>query len=298
MRPRGPLPRRYTFGILTTVAKDIFRSSYHAELLSGVFKRAFEKYCDLKIIPYRALLHTGISNILHRHSLDGLMIMTWRWIHPRFCQLIENTRDTRVLVVNDPLPGLGVNIVQTDVAAGMRLAVNFLFQKNMRRIGMLHGPRHVTFRVRRKKVQIPFIDTQLKLNGFTKASGKRGIKVRKEWIRMTRANSESEGYRVMKKWLCDKDLPRAILCGNDDLAFGAIKAVRERGFHCPGDMAVIGFDDNNRAGTHVPPLTTIRQPLMKMGEDAVNILLGKIGRPGSAAISKKYLPQLIIRKSA
>ncbi len=298
MRPHRPLSRRYTFGILTTVAKDIFHSNYHAELLSGVFKRAFEKHCDLKIIPYRALLHADISHILRWHSLDGLMIMTWRWIHPWFCQLIENTRDTRVLVVNDPLPGLGVNMVQTDVAAGMRLAVNFLFRKKIRKIGMLHGPRQVTFRIRHKKVQIPFIDTQLKLDGFAKVTGERGIEARKEWIRMTRANSESEGYRVMKGWLCDKDLPQAILCGNDDLAFGAIKAVHECGFHCPGDMSVIGFDDNNRAGTHVPPLTTIRQPLMKMGEDAVNILLEKIGRPASGAISKKYLPQLIIRKSA
>jgi len=98
----------------------------------------------------------------------------------------------------------------------------------------------------------------------------------------------------MKEWLREKDLPEAIVCGNDDLAFGALKAMKAAGKVLP----VIGFDDNKRAASFDPSLTTIRQPLRRMGKDAVDILVRQIkGSPGWP-VSKKYLPKLIVRKSA
>ena len=102
----------------------------------------------------------------------------------------------------------------------------------------------------------------------------------------------------MKGWLCEKDLPQAIVCGNDDLAFGALKALKEAGKRVPQDIAVIGFDDNKRAKKFSPPLTTVRQPLAQMGKDAVDILIRQIERPSPGPISKKYLPRLVVRKTA
>ncbi len=102
----------------------------------------------------------------------------------------------------------------------------------------------------------------------------------------------------MKKWLREKNFPEAIVCGNDDLAFGALKALKESGKRAPQDMAVIGFDDNERAKSFSPPLTTLRQPLAQMGKDAVDILTRQIECPSSRPISKRYLPKLIVRKTA
>ena len=121
-----------------------------------------------------------------------------------------------------------------------------------------------------------------------------GIRFKESGFRSGNANSEAEGYRVMKEWLREKDLPEAIVCGNDDLAFGALKAVRGSG----KKIAVTGFDDNARAKSFRPPLTTVRQPLKQMGKDAVDILLHQIKEPSVRLISKKYLPKLVARKSA
>lgn len=286
--------RSLSFGILTTPAKDIFHSNYHLALLGGIMPRIKAAGGRLKIIMMPSRPYKSLEEILCRHGLDGLLILTWRWIHPRVARLIERTRHKRVLVVNDPVPKLGVNIVYTDTDAGMAQAVTHLVKKSRSRIGMLHGPWEVPFKVGQKKVKVPFIDTQLKVRGFLRALKVKRIPCDPAWLRSGTANSESEGYRVMKDWLREKDLPEAIVCGNDDLAFGVLRALKGS----KKSMAVIGFDDNERAKSFSPPLTTVRQPLAQMGRDAVDILMRQIKGAVSHSISKRYLPKLIIRKTA
>lgn len=285
---------RYTFGILTTVAKDIFRSNYHAELLSGIFRRAAGLGHAVKIFTPRAVPYHSLDEILLERELDGLLILTWRWIHPDIARLIETTRHDRVLVFNDPVPGLRVHHLYTDIAAGMRLAVGHLRKKKYHRIGMLHGPLEIPFQAGNRTIKVPFTDTQLKEKGFLQALRSKRVASNRSWIRSGKANTEAEGYRVMKSWLCEERLPEALVCGNDDLAFGALKAVRESS----KKMAVIGFDDHERAKSFCPPLTTIRQPLVQMAGDAVALLVRQLEKPSVQIISRRYMPKLILRKTA
>ncbi len=203
-----------------------------------------------------------------------------------------------MLVVNDPLPRIGVNIVYTDTDAGMRQAVARLVKKGRAGIGMVHGPVSVTFKQGKKTARVPFIDTLLKRRGFMEALRAERVSLRAKWMRATAANTEAEGYRVMKDWLKEKNIPDSIVCGNDDLAFGVLKAIREAGKCVLRDIAVTGFDDNERAKSSKPPLTTVRQPLARMGKEAVDILVRQIRRPDGKPISRKYLPELIVRKTA
>ena len=285
---------RYTFGVLTTVAKDLFRSRYHAELLSGIFRRLAGLGHGLKLFTLPLRPYHSLDEILQEQGLDGLLILTWRWVHPGIARLIETTRHERVLVFNDPVPGLRVNHVYTDVAAGMVQAVAHLIKKKYRKIGMLHGPAEIPFQIGKKTVRVPFIDTRLKEKGFIRALKAKGVPYHRRWIRAGKANSEVEGYRVMKQWLREKKLPDAILCGNDDLAFGALTALQETG----RKIAVIGFDDLERAKSFTPSLTTVRQPLVRMGEDAAGILIAQREASSPAIVSRRYLPKLIVRKSA
>jgi len=297
-RPRcskGSLAKRrsYVFGILTTPAKDIFHSNYHLGLLAGILPKIKAARSRLKIAMMPSKPYKNLDQILTKHGLDGLLILTWRWIHPEIVRLIETSCHDRVLVINDPVPGLRVNNLYTDTDAGLAQAVAYLVKKGSRKIGMLHGPWEVPFKVGQSKVKVPFIDTQLKVRGFLRALKAQRIPCDQEWLRSGAANSEAEGFRVMEKWLREKDLPEAILCGNDDLAFGALRALKESGKR----MAVIGFDDNERAKSFSPPLTTVRQPLAQMGKDAVDILIRKIEGRSPRPISKRYFPKLIVRKT-
>lgn len=71
----------------------------------------------------------------------------------------------------------------------------------------------------------------------------------------------------------------AIFCGNDLIAIGAMKEIKEKGFRIPKDIGVMGFDDIYLAGLVEPSLTTIRQPNYKMGYKAMELLLENINNP-------------------
>jgi DNA-binding LacI/PurR family transcriptional regulator len=81
--------------------------------------------------------------------------------------------------------------------------------------------------------------------------------------------------------------PTAIVAANDMMAFGVIEAARELGIRIPNDLSVAGFDDLPSPGEHYPSLTTVRQPVAKMGEMSARHLL--------AALAKNILPKIQIR---
>jgi LacI family transcriptional regulator len=69
------------------------------------------------------------------------------------------------------------------------------------------------------------------------------------------------------------DLPTAMVCANDEMAFGAIRAIQENGLNVPDDIAIVGFDDIYASQNYNPPLTTIKVPRKQWGTIAAQSLL-------------------------
>ena len=98
--------------------------------------------------------------------------------------------------------------------------------------------------------------------------------------------------------LIEKKRPfTALFAYNDISAMGAIRAFQEAGLHVPGDISVVGFDDIPGAAFHYPSLTTIRQPLRRMGEMAVEMLVGQIEREKEWQREIAVQPEIVIRES-
>jgi LacI family transcriptional regulator len=90
----------------------------------------------------------------------------------------------------------------------------------------------------------------------------------------------------------------AIFCFNDTSAIGAIRAIEDVGLSCPRDISVIGFDDILVAEYTNPRLTTVRQPLRKMGTTAAEILVKRIQNPDQPfSDTIWFTPELIVRES-
>jgi LacI family transcriptional regulator len=88
--------------------------------------------------------------------------------------------------------------------------------------------------------------------------------------------TEAGGAAAVRALIADGRVPRAIVCGNDEMALGALTALRAARLRVPGDVAVTGFDDIS-AGRHVrPALTTVRQPMRELGERSVRLLFERI----------------------
>lgn len=88
------------------------------------------------------------------------------------------------------------------------------------------------------------------------------------------------GRREAARMLAGKARPTALVCFNDKVAVGALRAAHEGGLHVPQDLSVVGFDDSELSAASSPSLTTVRQPLPEMGRIGVSRLLRLIdGHP-------------------
>ncbi|MBA7556659.1 HTH-type transcriptional repressor PurR [subsurface metagenome] len=115
---------------------------------------------------------------------------------------------------------------------------------------------------------------------------------------MESINTQESGYEAMQKLLESSLVPTAVFVANDLDAIGAMKAVKEKGLRIPEDIAFIGFDDIQLASYTEPSLTTVRQPIFKMGTTAISLLVQLIERKGKEPLKVELPTQLIIRKSS
>jgi LacI family transcriptional regulator len=94
-----------------------------------------------------------------------------------------------------------------------------------------------------------------------------------------------------------RELPDAIICGNDQMAIGAIRELQAVGIRVPAQVAVVGFDDLPLSALLAPPLTTVHQPMRLLGERACALLLQRIADPALPPRAERLPAELIIRES-
>lgn len=95
-------------------------------------------------------------------------------------------------------------------------------------------------------------------------------------IFLTGTNTEESGYDLAMKLLSGPERPDALVTANDNMAVGAYRAIHELGLRIPEDIAVASFNDISVARFLNPPLTTVRLPAEKIGENAVDLLVERL----------------------
>jgi len=130
--------------------------------------------------------------------------------------------------------------------------------------------------------RIAIITGQLKLSngldrleGFRKALQQAGLPLREEYLQQGDFRWES-GYTCALKLLRLAIPPTAVFCCNNQMTLGLMRALGESGVACPGRISVLGFDDFDWAASFNPQLTTVAQPTLEMGKQAVQMLLRNV----------------------
>jgi DNA-binding LacI/PurR family transcriptional regulator len=90
----------------------------------------------------------------------------------------------------------------------------------------------------------------------------------------------------------------AVLCGNDQMALGLLRALAEHGRQVPDDVSVVGFDDIPEAAFFLPPLTTVRQDFGELGKRALRLLLDRISGERLILPTLPIAPDLVVRASS
>ena len=174
--------------------------------------------------------------------------------------------------------------IKFDMRNSVEIVLNYIFKLNHKKIGLLVG---------RNKVVKNLVDFREKY--FKEIMVKNGL-YREEYLQIGDFSMES-GYIMMKEILKLEDRPTAVFCGNDSIAMGAYKAIRENKLKIPEDISIIGFNDLKLSQYFIPPLTTIKIDTKLIAQETVNSLVELL--EGKRNYHKKvFLPiELIERQS-
>lgn len=109
---------------------------------------------------------------------------------------------------------------------------------------------------------------------------------------------EEYAYNAVSHYLDQGGKLEGVFAVNDDVAYGAIRALQARGIRVPDEVSVVGFDNQDTSAFFLPPLTTVAQPMREIGQKAASLLLERIHKGRSVPQQQILLaPQLVVRQS-
>src|SRR5437660_12715887 len=142
-------------------------------------------------------------------------------------------------------------------------------------------------------------DSTVRWNASCEVAQQLGIRIRPELTIQLEGfdSTPGIGYSFTKRLLARNQPFTALFAYNDIAAIGAIWAFHEAGLHVPQDISVVGFDDIPGAAYANPGLTTVRQPLVKMGQIAAQTVVDLIEGRGEYVPEIAIEPEFVVRQS-
>lgn len=221
----------------------------------------------------------SLARSLLTGGADGIILLTGHYPD----SLREAPRaHGRLVAVSERLEEDDVPCVTIDNVEASRTATEHLLALGHRRIAHLAGPPGN-------------ILTALRLRGYHEAMARAGQPVLPEMV-LGGDFSIAAGEAATAALLALPEPPTAVVCANDDIAIGAMKAARERGVAVPAALSVTGFDDIEMAYAVQPALTTIRQPREDFGRTAARMLLSLLD--GKKTVPDQQLNAMLIARAS
>ncbi len=195
-------------------------------------------------------------NGLLRRQVDGLILHVDHLTEPELESICHRNK-TPIVVVNRLLPGARDRCIYVDNHEGGRIATNHLLNAGHLRIACITGPQFKT-------------DSRDRLAGYQRALSDAGLPAPGDYV--IEADYTEPGGRAAALQLLERGTGfTGLFCGNDLMAFGAIRALKDAGIRVPDDVAVVGYDDIVMAAYFEPGLTTVHLPIGVMGREAMRL---------------------------
>lgn len=252
-------------------------SSFTAEVMKGVSTAAVE-------LGYDLMLHTKDVPVdreaatLADGRVDGALIL-----RDEDDPIIADLSRQKFPCVRFFSRGTdGAPFVDADNVAGGQLATDHLLSLGHTRIAMIRGAEHST-------------SSNDRLAGYRRAYAQHGLQAKLEWeLEIPSATSDFDSLRKVMR---SENPPTALFVWSDDVALACIAVLHELGLSVPNDVSVVGFDSLEVCDRSVPPLTSVKQPVMEMAHRATHILAAIIRGEEPAETQVLYPLQLDLRAS-
>jgi LacI family transcriptional regulator len=214
--------------------------------------------------------------MLRQRSVEGFIVID---------TALEKPLPLPTVVISGHRNHEGITNIVLNHDRAAHLALEHLVQLGHERIAFIQGQPYSA-------------DSETRWKAIERAAESLGLDIQEELIVQLEIDTFSPyvGYPVVRRLLQRTHDFTALFAYNDLSAIGALRALRDSGLRVPEDVSVVGFDDINSAAFQIPSLTTIRQPLDKMGAIAGEILLQRI-QGGANPVEIMVDPELVIRES-
>lgn len=254
---------------------------FYLEIIKGVEDTAISQnynilLCETDSNPERENIY---FDLIKKKVADGIISMDPAVNVETLKKLAENYA---IIQCSEYEECSGIPYVTIDNEEASYRAVKHLIKIGHEKIALMNSDEKYLYARQRKM-------------GYQRALEEHGISLNHEYIIHTQHLGFEYGQQAMKKILNLQDRPTAVFAVSDLLAIGALKEINTNGLHVPNDIAVVGFDKIDFSNMTNPTLTTIAQPMHKMGTVAAKMLIKKIKREDVESIILDH--ELVIRES-
>ncbi len=269
--------RSFTIGVLVPEVSEGYASMVMGGIEGYLLRQGY--FYLVASHRHRDDLIDEYPRMLLARSVDGLIAVDTPWHHEL---------PVPVVTVSGHNRSNGVTNILLDHDLAAELALRHLQQLGHERIAFIKGQEFSS-------------DTAARWESIVKMGARLGLQVSPKLTVQLEGDLASPelGYRITNRLLERKARFTALFAFNDTSAIGAIGALRHHKLEVPRDVSVVGFDDIQSAAFHSPQLTTVRQPLKKMGLIAAEALLRRIARPDDNSYPREIViePELVVRQS-
>lgn len=267
-------------GTITLVSGDLLNPFYPTVV--DTLARSLQE-SGRQLIVYALPAHTNVDLATDQilASRPSAIIVTSAQLTSRMTRACRQ-HQIKVVLLNRVQRDIRINAVACDNYQGGRDAGRILLERGRRKIGFIGGIANTSTHAER-------------LRGFRDVLSEAGLSIHAQ------ASGEFDyqhGYRAGEILMSANDPPDAIFCCNDIMALAMIDVARQRGIRVPEDVAVVGFDDIPMASWNAYRLTTIRQPVERMVQEALSLIVDPAIKPGDDGITRMFSGVLIRRHSA
>lgn len=273
--------RNDTLGFIMPTADPRFSDPFFSEIIAGIGNEAARHEFDLLVsthAPESPYERAAYERAARGGWVDGLIVVRTREDDARIKLLCQQGFPFVAFGRTDD--ELDFPYVDEDSKAGVRMLVDHFVESGHRRIGFIAPPAGLMFGVYRTR-------------GFYDTMANHLLLVEKDWV-VEGDLTQGGGAEAIKRLLEIEPPLTAVICGNDLMAIGAMKQLKQIG----REIAIAGFDDIPIAAYTNPPLTTVRQPIYEIGRLTCSILVNIInGRPPEKD-QILLTPELVVRESS
>lgn len=244
------------------IGDEVASTPFSGEVIEGAQERAWQDGYLLMVV------NTGGKAELEEAAVQQMQAhQVRRFIYASMCnrlvRLPEALEGFDVVILNAADSDGRTRCVAPDEVRGGREATEHLIAVGHRRIGFIN--------VETLESGLPAATGRHE--GFRQAIEQAGLDFDPQLVRFG-GGGPMEGYDHAAALMDLREPPTAIFCGNDRTAWGAYQALQERGLSIPGDVSIIGFDNQDTLAPFLrPALTTMNLPFREMGSVAVDLLL-------------------------